>query len=198
VVERLRREETDRGLTFAYCLVSAGSSLNRAPSDRVVEQGAVLSLDSGADMAGYTADVTRMGIAGEPSARHHDLLAQVDAVQEAAQECVTPGRRGGDLFDAALATIHALPDGRNMSFLAHGTGLLTHEVPRLTDSGSPPYPATHRDEPLREGMVLSIETHVADPQIGFVKLEDTVIVTAGGHEAVGGHGRGWNVLGVDG
>jgi Xaa-Pro aminopeptidase len=194
-VERLRREETERGLTFAYCLVAAGRSHNRAPSEQCIDRGSVLSLDSGADMLGYTADLTRMGIAGEPSGRHRELLGQVDAVQQAARSVVRAGRRGGDIFDAANALIADLPDGARMSFLAHGTGLLTHEAPRLTDTGSPPYPATHRELPLQAGMVLSIETHVADPEIGFVKLEDTVFVTREGHDAVGDSGRGWNPLG---
>jgi Xaa-Pro aminopeptidase len=81
-----------------------------------------------------------------------------------------------------------------MGFLAHGTGLVTHEAPRLTATGSPPYPAAHAEKPLRSGMVLSVETHVADPQVGFVKLEDTVIVTPDGADAVADHGRGWNAI----
>jgi Xaa-Pro aminopeptidase len=194
--ERLRIEETGRGLTYDYALVAAGASLGRAPSDAsVIGPGDVLSLDSGADRGGYTADLTRMGIAGEPTARHEDLLAQVDAVQQAVRAAVAPGRRGGDLFDVAGDTIGFLPDSANLSFLAHGTGLLTHEAPRLTDTGSPPYPATHRDRPLQPGMVLSIESQVADPELGFIKLEDTVFVTEQGCEAVGDHGRGWNRLG---
>ena len=32
LTEALRREETNRGLTFEYCLITAGTSLNRAPS----------------------------------------------------------------------------------------------------------------------------------------------------------------------
>jgi Xaa-Pro aminopeptidase len=195
-VERLRLEQTRRGLAFGYALVATGAGHNRAPSSRVIERGGVLSLDSGADLAGYTADLTRMGVAGEPTARHEELLDQVDAVQRVARTAVAPGRRGGDLFDLAHETIRDLPDGASMSFLAHGTGLLTHEAPRLTDTGSPPYPATHRDLPLQAGMVLSIETHVADLAIGFVKLEDTVIVTPDGHEAAGDRARGWNALGA--
>ena len=50
------------------------------------------------------------------------------------------------------------------------------------------------DDPLAAGMVLSVETHIADPEVGFVKLEDTVIVTDDGPEAVGDHERGWNVI----
>ena len=35
LAEALRREEVMRGLTFDYCLIAAGSSHNRAPSDQV-------------------------------------------------------------------------------------------------------------------------------------------------------------------
>ncbi len=45
LTEALRREETVRGLTFDYCLIAAGSSLNRAPSAQRWEKGDVLSLE---------------------------------------------------------------------------------------------------------------------------------------------------------
>jgi Xaa-Pro aminopeptidase len=57
VVGRLRREETNRGLNFEYCLISAGSSLNRAPSDQLLGAGDILSLDSGANYHGYIGDL---------------------------------------------------------------------------------------------------------------------------------------------
>lgn len=72
IAERLRREETQRRLTFEYCLIAAGPSLNRAPSDQPLEAGAVLSLDSGAHHGGYVADLARMALAGEPSALQAD------------------------------------------------------------------------------------------------------------------------------
>jgi len=194
VVERLRNEQTVRGLRFGYCLIASGSGLNRAPSDRVVGPGDAVSLDSGADHLGYVADLTRMGVAGQPDGRQRDLFDQVAHVQRAARGAIAAGRRGGDVFDAAAAAIADLPDRDQLSFLAHGTGLLSHEAPRLTETGSPPYPATHREHPLSAGMVISVETH-ASAREGFVKLEDTVIVTADGCEACGDHGRGWNVLG---
>jgi len=34
LTEALRREETNRGLTFEYCLIAAGTSHNRAPSEQ--------------------------------------------------------------------------------------------------------------------------------------------------------------------
>ena len=45
VVEALRREETNRGLTFEYCLITCGTSLNRAPSDQKWEKGDVMSIE---------------------------------------------------------------------------------------------------------------------------------------------------------
>jgi Xaa-Pro aminopeptidase len=196
IVELFRQEQTRRGLTFDYCLIAAGSSINRAPSDLRLRPGDVLSLDSGADMNGYTADLTRMGILGEPTQRHQDLLGQVEAVQTAVRAVISAGRRGGDLFEVAAETIDGLQDGGSMSFLAHGTGLLTHEAPRLTATGSPPYPATHRDRPLQASSVLSVETHVIDSEVGFVKLEDTIIVGEETFEPVGDSGRGWNPIGA--
>jgi Xaa-Pro aminopeptidase len=194
-VEYLRQHETRRGLTFAYGLVATGAAHGRAPCQRRLEAGAVLSLDSGADLAGYVADMARMAIAGEPSVRHADLLAQVEMVQQTARDTVAAGRRGGDIPEAANSCIATLPDAARITFQAHGMGLLTHEAPRLVANGSPSYPATHRDRPLEAGMVISIETHVADPEIGFVKLEDTAIVTVDGREDVAAHGRDWNVFG---
>lgn len=195
IAERLRVEQTQRGLEFAYCLISVGSDSNRSPSAQRLGHGDVVSLDSGASLDGYVADLTRMGIAGPVSDRAADLLDRVTAVQDAARAVVEPGRRGGDIFDAAHARMAEVSDGNAMSFLAHGTGLLSHEAPRLTDSGSPPYPAAHRELGLEAGMALSIETHVIDPEVGFVKLEDTVLVTDERYEACGHYGRGWNRIG---
>jgi Xaa-Pro aminopeptidase len=54
------------------------------------------------------------------------------------------------------------------------------------------YPGTDADRPLEEGMVISIETTMNHPTRGFIKLEDTVAVTAQGWEGFGDAGRGWN------
>jgi Xaa-Pro aminopeptidase len=50
------------------------------------------------------------------------------------------------------------------------------------------------DAVLEEGMVLSIETDFIHPEIGHVKIEDAVAVTADGHEGLGDFGRDWTIL----
>jgi Xaa-Pro aminopeptidase len=45
-------------------------------------------------------------------------------------------------------------------------------------------------------MVVSVETTIMHPKRGFVKLEDTVVVTDTGHEVYGEGLRGWNRAGT--
>lgn len=68
-------------------------------------------------------------------------------------------------------------------------GLVSHEAPRLTSNGPVPYDDDDAGEPLQEGMVVSIETTMPHPKRGFIKLEDTVAVTATGCEGFGDTGR---------
>jgi Xaa-Pro aminopeptidase len=197
LADRMRIEEAARGLTFEYCLTSTGRSLNRAPTPTLAwEEGEVCCLDSGGSLHGYVGDLARMASMGPVSPRRADLLEQIDAVQQAGREAVVAGRRGGDIFDLALARQRECPDGGSMDFVAHGMGLIAHEAPRLTSTGVILYPARHAERPLEAGMVLSIETDLRDPEHGFLKLEDTIVVTDDGYEAFGDAGRGWTVAGA--
>ena len=105
MVDALKREETARGMTFEYCLITAGRNHNRAPSDQVWNEGDVLSINSGGNYKGYIGDVCRMGILGEPDAELVDLLGEIDAIQMAARQPIKAGARGGDVFPPALALL---------------------------------------------------------------------------------------------
>ena len=192
LTEALRREETDRGLIFEYCLITAGTSLNRAPSEQRWEAGDILSLDSGGNYHGYIGDLCRMAIHGEPDAELEDLLGEIEQIQRAAMKPIKAGRMGGDIYAAADPLVRQSKQHNHMHFLAHGMGLVSHEAPRLTASGPVPYDAYDASRPLETGMVVSVETTLAHPRRGFIKLEDTVVVTDGGFEIFGEGGRGWN------
>jgi Xaa-Pro aminopeptidase len=195
LAEQVRREVTVRGLVFEHCLVNAGDKFGRAPSTRPWRAGEVLCLDSAGHIEGYLGDMARMAVLGEPTAEMQELLGEVTAVQAAAREPIVEGRPGQVIYDAALAVARGCPHWEQMDFLAHGMGMIPHEAPHLTATGPIPYPATHKDRPLEAGMVLSIETQIRQPRLGFIKLEDTVVVTETGWEALGDWGRGWNVVG---
>jgi Xaa-Pro aminopeptidase len=195
LTEALRREETQRGLTFDYCLIAAGSSLNRAPSDQRWEKGDVLSIDSGGNYHGYIGDVARMGVAGEPDAELVDLLAEVEAIEQASMKPIRAGALGSEIYAAADTVLHTSKLHNHIHFLAHGMGLVSHEAPRLTNSGPVPYDAYDATRPLETGMVVSVETTLQHPRRGFIKLEDTVIVQPNGFEVYGDRIRGWNRAG---
>jgi Xaa-Pro aminopeptidase len=72
---------------------------------------------------------------------------------------------------------------------------VTHEAPRLMNNPRMSYTGYDADRPLESGMVISIETTMSHPKRGFIKLEDTVLVTDNGYEALGDGGRGWNMAG---
>ncbi len=195
IAEIFRRDQTARGLFYEYALVTIGGSMNRSPSEDTWQSGTTLSLDSGGMYQGYIGDLSRMGIDTEPTSRMVKLLGQVEEAQQLARTVVRSGRRGGDIYSTVLEAIPKLPNGSAMKFVAHGMGLITHESPRLTSTGPVPYPATHRDDPLQAGMVLSIEAWFEDHEAGFIKMEDTLIVTDDGWEAPGDDARGWNHVG---
>ena len=190
--DALRLEETQRDLVFEYCLVTAGTGFNRAPSPQALKAGDVMSIDSGGNYRGYIGDLARMAIIGEPDAELEDLLAEIEAIQQATIGLVRPGLIGGDIYARAEVELARTPNRQDLEFLAHGVGLIPHEAPRLTDTGPLPYSAEDADKPLQTGMVLSIETTMKHPRRGFIKLEDTVIVTPGGFEILGNSARGWN------
>ncbi|HEX3505831.1 MAG TPA: Xaa-Pro peptidase family protein [Xanthobacteraceae bacterium] len=196
LTEALRREETSRGLTFDYCLITVNSSLNRAPSDERWEKGGVLSLDSGGNYHGYIGDVCRMGVAGEPDQELVDILAELESVQQASMKAVKPGVPGKQVYAATDTLLQKSKLHNHIEFLAHGMGLVSHEAPRLTNSGPVPYDAYDADLPLETGMVVSVETTLKHPRRGFIKLEDTVVVTPTGYEVYGDRIRGWNKAGV--
>lgn len=196
IVDTLGREVTSRGLVFEYGLVNIGNTFNRAPSDQILKEGDVLALDSGGKYKGYIGDLCRMGYPGEPDAELVDLLGFVEEVQQAARRPIRAGARGGDVYAEPDAMLVKSPLRDALDFVAHGMGIVGHEAPWLTDRSSVPYHAYHADRPLEAGMVLSVETTLMHPKRGFIKLEDTVAVTAEGWESFGDHARGWNSIGT--
>ena len=194
MVETLRREEVGRGLTFEYCLNTAGTSLNRAPSEQKLAKGDIISIDSGGNYHGYIGDLCRMAILQDkPDAELEDLLGLVEEIQQRARKPIKPGARGGDIVAGAEQLMNASPHHPYMEFLAHGMGLISHEAPRLVKNRA--YSNYDADRPLESGMVVSIETTMLHPKRGFIKLEDTVAVTDKGWEGLGDTARTWNPAG---
>ncbi len=192
VVATLREHERARGLNFEYCLISAGSGLNRAPSNQVLREGDILTLDSGGRYEGYIGDLCRMGIIGTPDAELEELLAEIETIQQASRKPIRAGATGADIFAVADPLVEGSPNRDVLHYVAHGVGIIGHEAPRLSGRGPVTYEGYDMDLPLEAGMVLSVETTMNHPRRGMIKLEDTLVVTDKGVIAYGDQGRGWN------
>jgi Xaa-Pro aminopeptidase len=195
VAETLRREEVNRGLVFDYCLIAVGASFNRAPSEQRFASGDIVSLDSGGNYKGYIGDLCRMGIVGEPDLELIELLAFVDDVQQGTRKPIRAGALGGEIITVGEGLVQASQHRTYTNFMAHGMGLVTHEAPRLMTLPRLSYTGDDAERPLESGMVISIETTMNHPKRGLLKLEDTLLVTESGYEALGDGGRGWNRAG---
>ena len=93
LAEALRREETNRGLTFEYCLIAAGTSHNRAPSDQQWEKGDVMSLDSGGNYHGYIGDIAAWRCSASPMP--NSVTCSPKSRRSSARRCSDQGRRHG-------------------------------------------------------------------------------------------------------
>ena len=192
LVEHLRLEQSQRGLTFDYALITTGATFGRAPSTRAWVPGEALSLDSAGYHHGYLADMARMAVMGPPTQLMRDLLDEIRFVQDQTRLAITPGRRGREVYESGQQATKECKFGKSFGFVAHGMGLISHEAPRLWHNDEIGYEGAYAERPLEAGMVLSIETGIKHPEAGFVKLEDTIVVTETGWEAYGDWGRDWN------
>ena len=186
-------EEVKRGLAFDYCLIAAGTSLNRAPSEQKLLAGDVVSIDSGGNYHGYIGDSGPHGRRRQQARRRAGGPARLRRGGADGSRASRSGTapQGGSICAVGDKLLAASPHKAYTHFMAHGMGLVSHEAPRLMDGGPVPYPGYDIDRPLEAGMVLSIETTMNHPKRGLVKIEDTVLVTDSGWKGLGDGVRGW-------
>ncbi len=125
---------------------------------------------------GYWGDITRTVLRGTPSPELKRMYAAVKAAQAAALKLIRPGvtcssvhRAAADVFtrrgfetrrekDHAVGFIHST---------GHGVGLAIHEAPSLGASRSR----------LRVGDVVTVEPGLYYPDLGGIRIEDTIVIT---------------------
>ena len=74
-----------------------GSLPHAIPSDRVIQEGELLTLDFGARVNGYISDMTRTIGFGKISPELRELYERVKVAQQMALEAIRPGMRCSDV-----------------------------------------------------------------------------------------------------
>jgi Xaa-Pro aminopeptidase len=149
-----------------------GAKPHHQPSERVIRAGDLVVIDFGALVDGYHSDMTRTVAVGDPSSEAAHMLEVVLAAQAAGVEAVRAGTEAATV-DAVCRGIIA-DAGLGDAFVhgtGHGVGLDIHEEPRVSSRSA----AT-----LAAGHVVTVEPGVYLPDVGGVRIEDTVLVTDDG------------------
>ncbi len=184
---RMRRLGAD-GIAFETIVASgARSALPHAhPTDRPIQGNQLLLVDMGAAVAGYASDMTRTHAVGKLDARTRRMYRAVLESQLTAIDAVKPGVSCTTIDRIARQVLNGY--GLDKLFThstGHGLGLEIHERPRV---------GRKEGTKLEPGMVITIEPGVYREGSGGIRIEDTVVVTATGHEVLTPTGKELVVL----
>ena len=141
------------------------------PGARVLEEGDIVTVDFGAHAAGYNSDTTRTVIISDADEFATEIYNIVLKAQLAGVAAAIPGAKLSDVDKACRDIITDAGYGEYfVHSTGHGVGLDLHEAPYAAASGQ---------GELVEGMTLTVEPGIYVPGKGGVRIEDTLIITAG-------------------
>lgn len=186
----------ERELALAYeifCLENGGEKLSFEPiiafganssqphyrsSDCILEPNNIVLIDTGFMLHSYCSDMTRTIFFGKPDERLKNIY---NVVLEAQCAAVAMCKAGVCCYDVDQKARKMIADAGFGAFfghgLGHGVGLDVHELPVLKNDSS-------YNTILEPGMVITIEPGIYLPDLGGVRIEDTVIITENGCEIV--------------
>lgn len=128
------------------------AALHGLPSDQVLADGDVLSVDFAAEVDGWVADSALTFQLGTPDPEAQRLIAVTDEALAAGIAQARPGNRMGDISAAIGEIGRAAGFGINTDFGGHGVGRSMHEEPHVPNVGR-----RGTGLKLRAGLVIAIE-----------------------------------------
>lgn len=181
------------GFPGSICASPNEAVVHGIPSaDTVLKEGDIISIDTGATVAGWVGDNAWTFYVGEVS-------DEVKGLCECTRDCLlagiaeaVPGNHVGDIGAAVQELAEANGYGVVREYVGHGVGRVMHEEPSV-----PNYGKRGRDVRLREGMVIAIEpmitlgtyrtetlangwTVVTEDRLPAAHYENTIAITADG------------------
>ena len=170
-LEFFMRRAGSEGVAFNTIAVSgaASSMPHGVPRDVKLERG-FLTMDFGARIDGYCADMTRTVVIGKADAEMKHLYETVLKAQRAALDVAALGVPCRSLDTAARDVIDGAGyEGLFTHSLGHGVGLDVHEAPRAARSAAP-------DELLAVGHVVTVEPGIYIEGKYGCRIEDMIVI----------------------
>jgi Xaa-Pro aminopeptidase len=146
------------------------------PTDRVLQPGEAVIIDYGCQADGYCSDETVTLSVGKPDGQIREIC---DIVREALQKGGQAVKSGLPVRELDMIVRGSIEDRGYGDYFRHGTGhgvgVAVHEAPAVT---------AKTDGLLEENMVITIEPGIYLPNVGGVRLENMLLVTERGGEAL--------------
>jgi len=143
---------------------------------RPIKKGDVVVTGAGAEVGGYSCELERTMIVGEPTEKQRRYFEAMLKAQDAALAAFRPGAKCSDVDKAATRAIKKAGLTRLVRHhTGHGLGLEGHEPPWL-DVGD--------NTVLKPGMILSCEPGIYETGYAGFRHSDTVLITKEGAEVV--------------
>jgi Xaa-Pro aminopeptidase len=140
----------------------------------MIKHGDIIIGEVGVDIGGYSCELERTMIVGEPTAKQKRYFNAMVKAQEAAFEAFKPSAKCSDVDKATINVFKKAGLAHLVKHhTGHGLGLEGHEPPWL-DIGN--------HEPLRAGMIVSCEPGIYEVGFAGFRHSDTVLITEDGAE----------------
>ncbi|MGM0174347.1 xaa-Pro aminopeptidase [Enterococcus sp. DIV0788_1] len=163
------------GTSFETIVASGARSAlpHGVASEKMIEQGDLITLDFGCVYQGYVSDITRTFAIGDPGQQLKDIYQIVLEAQKKVLEVAQAGVTGSQLDAVARDFISEAGYGEAFGHsTGHGIGMEIHEGPNISRSN---------DEPLMEGNVITDEPGIYLAGLGGVRIEDDLVILAEGN-----------------
>ncbi len=144
-----------RGFPGCVCISINNEVVHGIPSDRVVREGDIVSLDVGIVYKGYYSDTAVTVGIGKIKPEWQKLLKVTEESLNLGIEAAKVDNHLSDISHAVQKFVEANGFSVVREFVGHGIGRQLHEEPEVPNFGPP-----HCGPVLKEGMVLAIEPMV--------------------------------------
>jgi methionyl aminopeptidase len=164
------------GFPYSLCISVNDQIVHGFPSDYVIKDGDLVSVDGGVNLNGFISDSAYTFGVGEISEEAQLLLDVTKASLQKGVEQAVAGKRVGDISSAIQEYVQPYNFGIVRELVGHGVGVNLHEKPEV-----PNYGKRGAGPKLESGLVICIEPMINAGKAGVKFWDD-----------------GWTVSTVDG
>ena len=169
-VESFIRQNGSQTLPFEIIVASGPNAAlpHAQPTDRLICEGEMVTIDLGARYNGYCSDITRTFYLGKMDTKFNEIYNIVLAAQLAGLSIIEGGMKAIAADELIRGMIRDSGYGDMFGHgLGHGIGIETHELPSL---------GTQSEDCLLNNMTFTVEPGIYIPGWGGVRIEDTVVI----------------------